>query len=152
MFADYHQFYLQDELAETDTPNDWGEQLTTNLIAVDQAIVGISTARNKTVPVRIDLLATRPVGDDFDNWDHVAEASLEISSGQIVISGCSDYFPKAKRLSIEPGCYRVRAYYGGLNTLNWNSLEGDDHYQVVLWPDGYKPIQILKRWSDLDND
>ncbi|WP_236601290.1 tyrosine-type recombinase/integrase [Ktedonobacter sp. SOSP1-52] len=92
LFADYHQFYLQDELTETDTPDDWGEQLTTHMIAVDPGIVGVGTARNLTVPVRVDLLVTRPV-DDFDVWDHVAEASLEVPCGQIVIAGCSDYFP-----------------------------------------------------------
>ncbi len=65
LFADYHQFYLQDEQAETDTPDDWGKQLTTQMIAVDPGSVGICTARNMEGPVRVDLLDTRP-DDDFD--------------------------------------------------------------------------------------
>ena len=31
--------------------------------------------------------------------------------------------------------YRARIYYGGLNSLSEDGLEGDDHYRVVLWPD-----------------
>jgi hypothetical protein len=148
LFADYHQLYLQDEQADTDTPEDWGEQLTTQMIAVDQVIVGIGTARNMTVPVRVDLLATRP-DDDFDGWDQVAEASLEVPSGQVVIAGCTDYFPEAKRLPVPPGSYRVRVYYGGLNTLSEDGLDGEDHYQVVLWPEKYRSPEVLKKWSSL---
>lgn len=148
LFADYHQFYLQDEQAETDTPADWGEQLTTHMIAVDPGIVGIGTARNMTVPVRVDLLVTRP-DDDFDGWDHVAEASLEVPSGQIVIAGCTDYFPEAKRLPVSPGSYRVRVYSGGLNTLSEDGLDGEDHYQVVLWPEKYRAPEVLKKWPSL---
>jgi len=148
LFADYHQFYLQDEQAETDTPDDWGKQLTTQMIAVDPGIVGIGTARNLTVPVRVDLLDTRP-DDDFDGWDHVAEASLDASSGQIVIAGCVDYFPEAKRLPVSPGIYRVRVYYGGLNILSEDDSDGEDHYHVVLWPEKHLSPEVLKKWSSL---
>ena len=148
LFADYHQFYLQDEQAETDTPDDWGKQLTTQMIAVDPGIVGICTARNMEVPVRVDLLDTRP-DDDFDRWDHVAEVSLDASSGQIVIAGCVDYFPEAKRLPVSPGSYRVRVYYGGLNTLREDGLDGEDHYHVVLWPEKHRSPEVLKKWPSL---
>jgi hypothetical protein len=148
LFADYHQFYLQDEQAETDTPEDWGEHLTTRMIAVDPGIVGVTTARNMTVPVRVDLLAARP-NDNFDSWDHVAEASLEAPSGQIVIAGCMDYFPDAKRFPVLPGCYRVRVYYGGLNTLSEDGLDGEDHYQVALWPEECRSVEVLKKRPSL---
>lgn len=86
VWAEYHQFYLQDEQAELDTPDDWGEQLTTHMIAVEPGIVGVATVRNMDVPLRVDLLDGRP-NDDFSAWDHVAEASLDAPSGQIVIAG-----------------------------------------------------------------
>ena len=101
IFADYYQVYLRDEQMEEDIPDDWGEQLTTEMIAVAAGIVGVSTARNTRVPVRVDLYDVRP-DDDFTVWDHVAEASLEVPSGQLVIAGGSDYFPHAKRLSVTP--------------------------------------------------
>ncbi len=118
------------------------------MIAVDPGIVGICTARNMEVPVRVDLLDTRP-DDDFDRWDHVAEVSLDASSGQIVIAGCVDYFPEAKRLPVSPGSYRVRVYYGGLNILSEDDLDGEDHYHVVLWPEKHRSPEVLKKWPSL---
>lgn len=145
LFADYHQVYLQDEQAEANTPDDWGNQLTTQMIAIAPRIVGIGTARNMTIPIRVDLLDTRP-DDAFVSWDHVAEASLEAPSGRIVIAGCTDYFPEAKRLPVSPGCYRVRVYYGGLDTLSEDGLGGEDHYHVIVWPEKYSSPEILKKW------
>jgi hypothetical protein len=31
IFADYYQFYIQDEQMDEDTPDDWGDQLTTQM-------------------------------------------------------------------------------------------------------------------------
>ncbi|GHO57783.1 hypothetical protein [Ktedonobacter robiniae] len=148
VLAEYHQFYLQDEQTETDTPDDWGEQLATQMIAVDPGIIGIATARNMRVPLRVDLFDVRPNGD-IDLWDHVTEASLDVPSGQIVIAGSMDYIPDAKRLSVAPGSYRVRVYYGGLDTLSEDGLEGEDQYYVVIWPEKNSAPEILKKWSSL---
>ena len=53
------------------------------------------------------------------------------------------------RIAIEPDQYVVRVYYAGLETVGSNVLEGDDHYEVALWPGPEKVPQILKRseWS-----
>ncbi len=145
LFADYYQLYLQDEQDTSEQPDDWGDQLVTRMIAVAPGIIGIGTARNKTVPVSIDLFNVRP-DDDLSAWDHVAEASLEVPSGQIVVAGCSDYFPDATRISVTPGEYRVRIYYGGLGSISEDGLDGKDHYRVVIWPEENKPLEILKKW------
>jgi hypothetical protein len=134
LFADYYQFYLQDELADADPPDDWSEQLTTQMIATAPGIVGIGTARNMTVPVRVEFFNTQP-DEQCMGWDHVAEASLYVPSGRIVIAGCTDYFPEARRFSVSPGSYRIRVCYGGLDTLREDGLDGDDHYRVLLWPE-----------------
>ncbi|HEX4204026.1 MAG TPA: hypothetical protein VHZ51_07475 [Ktedonobacteraceae bacterium] len=48
LFADYYQLYLQDDEEVSDQPDDWGNQLVTNMIAVAPGIIGIGTARNMT--------------------------------------------------------------------------------------------------------
>lgn len=60
-----------------------------------------------------------------------------------------DYFPEAKHLPVSPGSYRVRVYYGGLNTLSADGLDGEDYYQVVLWPEKYRSPAVLKKWPSL---
>ncbi len=148
LFADYYQFSLQDEEAADKQPDDWGDQLVTKMIAVAPGIIGISTARNTTVPVSVDILNVQP-NDDFTDWDHVAEASLEVPSGRIVIAGCSDYFPDAKRLAVPSGSYRVRVYYGGLDGISEDGLDGEDHYSVIMWPEEYRSPEVLKKWPSL---
>lgn len=70
--------------------------------------------------------------------------SIEVQSGRIVIAGCTDYFPEAKRLEVRPGTYRARIYYGDLDTLSQDGLAGNDHYRVVLWPSPPDNITVLK--------
>jgi hypothetical protein len=47
-------------------------------------------------------------------------------------------------VTLQPGTYRVRAYFGGLDTVSADGLEGDDHYRVVLWPaPAQEPVILL---------
>ena len=145
LFADYHQFYLQDERTDVaEPPDDWGTRLVTDMIAVAPGQVGVGTARNVTVPVTVEVLPAPPQ-DAFDDWDHVAEASLDAPSGTVVIAGCTAYLPDALRISVPAGSLRLRTYYGGLNTLSEDGLDGDDHYRVALWPAPPGPVEVLKR-------
>ena len=41
--------------------------------------------------------------------------------------------------------YVVRAYDGGLTTLSWSGLEGDDTYRIVLLPGTARLPRVLKR-------
>ena len=43
-------------------------------------------------------------------------------------------WPKVARKEAEPGYNGVLVYYAGLDTVSLNRLDGDDFYQVVLWP------------------
>jgi hypothetical protein len=146
LFADYHQFYLQDEPASGDLSRSWDAEAMTRLLAVAPDVIGVRTARNMIVPVKVKILDSSPP-DDFTFWDQVVEASINISSGRVVIAGCTDYFPDAMCIPVEPGIYRVRIYYGGLASISEDGLEGEDHYQVVLWPEKYSAPKILKKWS-----
>ncbi len=95
LLADYYQIYLCDEYEEEgDQPDDWGELLVQQMIAVAPGRIGIGTARNTRVPVVVHVTNIR-LADDFTHWDHVTEASLAVFSGHIVIAGNSDYFPHA---------------------------------------------------------
>ncbi len=151
LFADYFQFILEDELAAemaietTDWPPDgWWEQLLMYMLAVAPGRIWVSTVRNMTVPVRVDLVDTSPP-NDFAAWDHVAEASIEVPSGRVVIKGIES-LAKANRLPVQPSTYRVRVYYGGLESISKNGLEGNDHYALILWPAEYSPPALLKKW------
>lgn len=145
IFADYHQFYLQDEQADGDLSESWTPEATANLLALAPGTIGIGTARNMDVPVTVMILDRQPADGDLRDWDQVNECSVSIPSGRIVVAGCTDYFPKAARINVVPGWYRGRIYYGGLSTVSEDGLEGEDRYKVALWPALEAEPQVLKR-------
>jgi hypothetical protein len=144
LLADYFQFYLQDENAKGDLSDSWGSEAVDRLLAVAQGTVGIGTVRNMTVPVVVEILDAEPKGD-ADAWDHVTECSLDVPTGRVVIAGCTDYFPKAARIEVTPGLYRVRVSYGGLDTISMDCLSGEDHYRIQLWRGPRIDPRILKK-------
>ena len=144
LFADYFQFYIQDETATGDLSDAWNEEAIGRLLAIAPGTIGIGTVRNMYVPVVVEIHDQEP-DDDCSEWDHVVEASLEVTSGRTVIAGCIDYFPDAMRIPVPAAVYRVRVSYGGLDTLSDDGLEGDDHYRLQLWPATSIAVCVLKQ-------
>jgi hypothetical protein len=141
LFADYFQFYLQDEQADGDLSEAWTEEACNAGLALAPGTIGVGTARNMTVPVTVEVWDGAPPLDNLEEWDRVNECSIEIPSSRIVIAGCTDYFPEAARIPVTAGTYRARIYYGKLDQVR--DLEGDDHYKIALWPgDATAPLAI----------
>src|SRR5262249_16996797 len=122
IFADYFQINLEDCQNNADSI-DWNKEAIENLFAVGYQMITIGTARNMTVPVTIEIHDDAP-SDDFDEWDHVNECSLEVPSGCIRIYGCTDASDTYPYMSVARGWYRIRIYYGNLDSLSENGLEG----------------------------
>jgi len=145
LVADYFQFYLQDENVEGNLSDCWTKEAVNRLLASTVGTIGVGTVRNMSVPVTVAISDGEPVDDTLDEWDQVNECNLEVASGRIVIASCTDYFPDAARIEVPPGSYRARIYYGNLNSLSEDGLEGEDHYRVVLWRSAPSPIRTLKQ-------
>ena len=147
LFADYFQFYIQDEKVSGDLSNSWNNNAVKILLAIAPGTIGIGTVRNMDVPVKIKIFGVEPnFLTDFQNSiNQINECDLEISSGKIVIAGCTDNFFDAKRIVLENGIYRSRIYYGNLDKLSEDGLEGEDFYEIHLWkkikPESVKVIK-----------
>ena len=48
------------------------------------------------------------------------------------VTGLADYL-RAARIDLPLGTYRARIFYGNLDSLSDNGLQGDDHYSIVMW-------------------
>lgn len=144
LFADYYQFYLQDERADGELSDAWTDESVKRMLATAPGTVGIGTARNDDVPVEIEVGIAEPPVDEA-SWDHVTECSIELSSGILVIAGCTESFLEAARLEVDPGIYRVRVHYGSLDSVSADGLDGEDHYRVVLWPGVAIEVRVLKQ-------
>lgn len=144
LFADYHQFYIQDENADGNLSDAWTDEAVERLLALAPGTVGIGTVRDVDVPVTITVLEREPPFD-AEQFDHVVECSIAVESGSIVAAGCTDYFPDAVRIKIHPGPYRARVSFEGLDSLSADGLEGTDQYHLQLWPAPIGPVHVLKQ-------
>jgi hypothetical protein len=145
IFADYHQFYLTDADGSGDLPTDWTEDALSDRIACDDGVLLVTTARNMTVPVRVELHDAEPEIDTAAA-DHVVLGSLR-TAGELVIAGCTDYLPDAARAEVPPGNLRAMVVFTGLGTLSEDGLEGEDRYAVHLWPSEDTGVAVLRQWD-----
>jgi hypothetical protein len=141
VFADYHQFYLWDRGMTNQAPEDYTEEDGRRRIKTGPHVVVIQPERNTTVPVEVEV-HDADLGLDPAGWDHIAEASLHLPTGQLQVHECTGG-PVAE-LAVAPGWYRVRSFHGGLSTVE--RLEGGDHYRVVLWPAPPQEVRVVKQW------
>ncbi len=132
IFADYFQFYIQDEPADGDLSDAWHAEAESRMLAVASGTVGIGTVRNMDVSVSVLLHDEAPISA-FDDSDHVVECSISVTSDRLVLAGCTDYFPDAARIKVVPGTYRVRVSYKGLTTVSSDGMDGSDSYLLELW-------------------
>lgn len=146
IFADYHQFYLMDAKEEPFAPEEWTDEDVQRRIKAEKYIVVIQPERNTTVPVDLEVLDCSPP-DDFQDWYHVAEASSDLPSGKLRIEECptGDVIDE---IVLSPNTYRVRAYYGDLDKLNFDGLEGDDHYKIIMWQAPFECVRVLKQYEN----
>lgn len=143
VFADYHQFYLWDKEISPDAPTDYTDADVEKRIKAAPNVVAIQPERNMSVPVELEIAPCEPA-PEFQPWDHIAEASLELPSGQLEIHECTG--GPIDQISLQPGTYRIRAYYGGLNEISEDGLEGNDHYKLVIWPAPSASVLVLKQF------
>jgi|SRR5438445_216302 len=134
IFADYYQFYLQDDdQSFGDLSEAWTQEATHRLLAVAPHVIGVGTVRNMTVPVSVAVHESQP-NINQEEWDHITTASLQIDSGRIVVAGCTDYYPDAARIEVKPRIYEAIVCYANLATLSPDGLDGGDSYSVHLFP------------------
>jgi hypothetical protein len=144
IFADYYQIYIADEAMARHHDNMWTEKAYfEERVAVASGMIGISTVRNMDVPVEVEVCESEP-RDPFHGWDQVVDCSIEFRNGKLAVGGpgLDDEVP---RITIKPGTYKARIFFGGLDTLSSDGLEGDDRYRIVLWPGKATPVTVLKK-------
>ena len=139
---EYLQFYLGDGSADL-VDLEWTEETDRLLLIAAPGIVGVGTISCRAVPVVLEI-ATEAPEDDLRPWDQVLECSLTASTDFLVVAQLFDNgVPDARRFDLKRGTYRVRVYYGDLDTAVSNGF-GSDHYRIVLWPGAPGAVQVLK--------
>jgi hypothetical protein len=147
-YAGYRQFYLSSDrrnpgIAE---PEFWTEEASRERLAVAPFTLAIGTDTYGEVPVDVEVLDSASQLS-IDDWDHVVEASFEVTSGVIEVSGCPDSEMSA-RIEVEPGIYIVRVFCRGLSEAPDDSgTYSGDSYLIQLWRSEHRKRTVLKRFD-----
>jgi hypothetical protein len=140
LFADYHQIHLLDagHTAHPGVAEAWTAQATEDRLAEAGDIAAFGTERKEVVSVDLQVLDAEPAPDP-SRWDHVTSCSLRVDSGTLVVMGCTDYLPEAKRVALPPGTWRVRASHVGL-------AGKVERIRLQLWPSARADPCVEKRF------
>lgn len=147
LFADYHQVVVEDVANADGAPEDYGEAAMQRRVTLTPHALTVFTMRNMTVPVRVELRAGRPTVD-LAAWDHAVEASFAAPSGQIVVMGLTDEHSSAATAVVPAGSLRALVLSAGLASLSEDGLDGDDRYEIHLWPQPPAEVVVLKQWVE----
>ena len=148
--ADHYQWYLEDASARSETSADsefWNAAAMYDAMANARDMISFGTVRWGVVTVSIAVRDGAPQ-DDVAAWDHVVDAAIETPSGELLVANCTEPRESAERIKLAPGVYNLRAYYGNLDVDDNESENGDDFYNVVLWPGEWRERTVIKRYGE----
>ncbi|MCZ8081421.1 MAG: competence protein ComJ [Rhodobacteraceae bacterium] len=147
VFADYHQFYVQDGGINPPAPENWTDEDIANRSKAENNVVVVCPLRSMTVAVAVELHDSEPK-TETDQSDHVVECSLDLPTGHLHVHECTG--GPVLDWEIPAGSYRVRLSFAGLKSISENGLEGDDSYKVELWPGPNRKLRVTRIWSVAD--
>ncbi|MDJ1485023.1 hypothetical protein QNI16_31285 [Cytophagaceae bacterium YF14B1] len=148
-FANYFQIYIEDSLYTAFHIPTFDEEEMSFLLSVGKGSLCIFTIRDMKVPLLVKIVDERP-DSNFDEYDQLVEASIDISSGILSIPDVMDYTDFLFQVRIPVGIYQVLIGYQGLNTITENRRKGDESYTIFLWKSGITTEKkILKEWKSV---
>ena len=125
LFADYRQIHVESDSPRGEIDDPWTVQATEDRVAAAGDWVAIGTHDAVEVGVEVAIVAAAPELDA--RAEHVTEAPITIRSNAVVVAGCTDYRPEARRFAIAPGEHVLRASHRGLT-------KGKETIRLELFP------------------
>ncbi|MBN8686678.1 MAG: hypothetical protein J0M10_06660 [Chitinophagales bacterium] len=146
-YTQYSQFYILDKGSpqRTDSDQFWTEEASKDRLAIEEGVLGVGTQCYGPVKATVVIRESENQNFDILKYDHIVEGSLQIKSGTIQIVDCPTSSIEFQT-DIPIGDYRVRVY-----SLNLNSVvgdEGNDSYEIEIWPGKLNLRKVIKRYSD----
>jgi hypothetical protein len=142
-FTEYYQFYIldKDSKASTDSENFWTPQASAYKIAVEEGLLGITVGKYAEIDVEINVLESQNNKRNFDDFEHIAEASIDVTSGVLLIQNCTN-FDTILELNLAPQTYAVRCYSAKLSSIKGDV--GEDYYVIEIWASKKFDRRVLK--------
>ena len=139
-YADYYQFMVSDAEANEGLPDGdtWPKSPEGWRIGVEPYGVAVATARYDYVTVLLELIPHPPLNRSFDGVSHVVETDIELPSGTLAITGCTQQPSEVEPIQIGSGRYRLRVSYAPTESRPSRSNEDEPgdylEYRIEMWP------------------
>ncbi len=140
-FSTFHdQFYIADSLSVNNVH--WEEKADDARISVNRDIIGVTMNTDETkVEGILNVLENARRSPDLTQFNHVAEADIELSSGIVQLRSCPSNSVELT-VQLTPSRYRARIYSTPNNKDGVLCFE----CMIELWPVTVRqPVTILKR-------
>ena len=142
---DHGQLIVCDPAAELDIDS-YGDPAQRQGLAQWRGNRGVTvfTASNWTeTHVKVRLSSERPTVV-VDEWDHVVEGGLIVSSGQLHLYGPEDTGANEAAINLPSGSYSLIVCGRNFESTNEYGDEGSDAYTLLLWPGPALDRTVLK--------
>jgi hypothetical protein len=145
-YSSHHQFYIGDKSSDfaTDSSNFRTQSAFDDRLAMEAGVLGIGTESYGSVKAELSILDAENITTDFEAYDHIVEAGIDVNSGILQVLNCPDSSVELE-LAIKPGRYRVRIY--STNLASVIDDDSEDYYRVELWPSDTMERKVLKRYA-----
>jgi hypothetical protein len=144
-FTEYYQFYIldKDSKAATDSDKFWTPQASADRMAVEEGLLGITVGKYAEIDVEVNVLESQNNERNFDEFEHIAEASIDVTSGVLQIKNCTGFNIELE-LNLTPRTYTVRCYSVNLSSIK-NDV-GEDFYVIEIWASERIERKVLKQF------
>ena len=119
-------------------------------VGVAPGVVGITNAPRGggEAPVLIEVVDGPPDDAEIEDYDLVADASIDAGTGELLVVNENGRFAA---VSVSPGIHGVRISYGNADACTYDGGDGADHYRITIWAG--KPVKgvvVRKEFSPDD--
>jgi len=151
-YTEYNQFYIQDKNYSGDTSDSefWSEKAYNYRLATSNDVLGVGTQSYGNIKGEIEILEKQAINVDFEQYDHIVEAGLEIKHNELQVADCPTNNIEVK-IIVNNGKYRVRVYSSNLSSVLEPDLANDiddDYYRIEVWPDEDMERKVLKQYMN----
>lgn len=145
-YTQYSQFYLTSDNANSLSPdNPWSEQDYNDRLGSFKNFLSIFTECYGNVKGELDILEKPIKNVDYNKYDHIVEAGINIESGTLQVLDCPNSSVELE-IKIPPGKYRVRVYSSNLDSVIDD--DGDDYYKIEIWLSEDMETRVLKQYLE----
>lgn len=139
----YLQFRLEGaKRQEGKTWKQRGDEIAKQRFSDDRysVVIGVVSEYGE-VPIEISVVDREPKAVDASIWDQIVECSISVDQGYISLASWAGV--EFGCVQVPNGWYRLRIYFGGLETQKGDGT-ADDHYRIQVWPAQEARASILK--------